>query len=365
MTRKIAIAFLTVTLSICFYTIAQKSNRSKKETPIGNPELPFILSPEQWKGNGVDQKGRFSNLEYPYTPTFSSIWRMSTAKNPQRAQKKADTFQLPVIEDLRFLGNKEDVIVWLGHATFFIRINGISIVTDPVFKNVSFTKRKSTLPFDENLLKNIDYILISHDHRDHLDKRSLRLLAKNNPQAEILSGLKMDDWFDKMLCSPKMQLAGWYQQYKTDMSKVKIYFLPARHWSSRYLADANKHLWGSFVIQSGETTIYFSGDTGYDSHLKEIGSLFGEIDICIIGIGAYQPVWFMSPNHVSPMDAIKASNEMRAKKIIPMHYGTFDLSDEPLGEPIEILKEEKLKGILEAELIDLKVGENYYFGSRG
>ncbi|WP_205966408.1 MBL fold metallo-hydrolase [Parapedobacter sp. SGR-10] len=328
---------------------------------ISNPELGCILPNSQWKGNRIDEKGRFSNLNHPYTPTYSSILKMMSEKNPQRNAKKNDTFQLPFIEDLSFLDNKEDVVIWLGHATFFIRINGISLITDPVFANVSVSERKSKLPFSPDLLRNLDYVLISHDHRDHLDKKSLLLIIENNPTAEILSGLRMDEWFNKMLVSPKTQLAGWYQQYHTDTSKVKIYFLPARHWSSRNLTDANQHLWGSFIIQDNENTLYFSGDTGYDSHLKEVATLFGEIDICMMGIGAYKPEWFMSPNHISPLDAIKAVNEMQVKNFIPMHYGTFDLSDEPIGEPIELIKQEELKGTLKPNLIDLKVGENYYF----
>ena len=114
------------------------------------------------------------------------------------------------------------------------------------------------------------------------------------------------------------------------------------------------------MIQDNECTLYFSGDTGYDSHLKEVATLFGEIDICMMGIGAYKPEWFMSANHISPLDAIKAVNEMQVKNFIPMYYGTFDLSDEPIGEPIELIKQEELKGTLKPNLIDLKVGKNYY-----
>ena len=170
-------------------------------------------------------------------------------KNHQRNAKKKDTFQLPFIEDLSFLDNKEDVVLWLGHAMFFVRINGTSLITDPVFSNVSVSERKSKLPFSPDLLRSLDYVLIRHDHRNHLAKKNLRLILENNPTAEILSGLRMDEWFNKMLVSPKAQFAGWYQQYHIDTSKVKIDFLPARHWSSRNLADANQHLWGSFIIQ--------------------------------------------------------------------------------------------------------------------
>src|SRR5690606_41675019 len=103
-------------------------------------------------------------------------------------------------------------------------------------------------------------VLISHDHRDHLDKKSLRLIIENNPTAEILSGLRLEECFNKILVSPKTQLAGWYQQYHTDTTKVKIYFLPARHWSSRNLTDANQHPRGIFIMQVNGNSLYFRGD---------------------------------------------------------------------------------------------------------
>ena len=361
MKKKIWISSIIFVLSITYFTMQNIGQSNGTQSFVSNNELQTILPENRWKGNSIDEDGKFSNLNYPFSPTFTMALQMMREGNPQKEEKKEDTFSLPVINDTRFLDNREDVIVWLGHATFYIRFNGISFVTDPVFGNSSVTKRKSRLPFDVNLLKNIDYILISHDHRDHLDKKSLKLLVKNNPNAEILAGLKMDKRFNKMIGSPKMQLAGWYQQYNTDASKIKIYFLPARHWSSRNLFDTNKHLWGSFVIQTDDRKIYFSGDTGYDSHFKEVGTLFNGIDICIMGIGAFKPEWFMSPNHISPCDAVKASNEMKAKQFIPMHYGTFDLSNELLGEPIEILQNEYQQDKLEAELTSLKVGENYFF----
>ncbi|MFM8588410.1 MAG: MBL fold metallo-hydrolase [Bacteroidota bacterium] len=148
-------------------------------------------------------------------------------------------------------------------------------------------------------------------------------------------------------------------QITTDSSKVKIYFLPARHWSKRGLFDTNQRLWGSFIIQTLNRTIYFSGDTGYGSHFKEIGSLFKDINIAIMGIGAYEPEWFMSPNHISPKDALRAASEMSAKTFIPMHYGTFDLSDEPLFEPINSLKDLHKNTLSQIELLSLKIGQNY------
>ncbi len=327
---------------------------------ISNSQLRTILPSNRWKGNAIDKKGRFSNYGAPFKMTYSAVWKFLIGPNPQRKIKKNENYHLPSEPDTTFLHNNKDVIVWLGHASFFIRINGINILTDPVFFKSGLAKRKSPLPFDAALLKDIDYVLISHDHRDHLDKKSLQLLYKDKKRPEILAGLKTEEWIHKMLKSPKVQTAGWYQQFDTDTSKIKIFFMPAKHWSKRRLFDTNKHLWGSFVIEAHGKKIFFSGDTGYDSHLKQIGDLFDGIDICIMGIGAFKPEWFMSPNHISPYDAAKASNEMRAGKFIPMHYGTFDFSYEPLGEPAQIITQEKLQNRLKAELIMLPTGKNYY-----
>ena len=327
-----------------------------------NPTLKSLKSKELWAGNPLDKDGRFINREFPFWPEAKELWKWQRETNPQKEQKKNDTFKLKVETDTSFLSHKNNVIVWLGHASFFIRINGVSMITDPVFYNASaVVKRKSALPFDVNLIKGLDYILISHDHRDHLDEKSLNLVYTNNPGVKILSGLNMDDWFNKMLKKPNVETAGWYQQFSTDTSKIEIYFMPARHWSRRGLTDTNKHLWGSFVIKANGKKIFFSGDTGYGSHLKEVGDLFGGIDFCIIGVGAYKPEWFMSSNHISPSNAVTAANEMRTNHFLPMHYGTFDLSDEPMGEPAQILLKEKSESRLNADLNLLSIGFNYQY----
>jgi L-ascorbate metabolism protein UlaG (beta-lactamase superfamily) len=344
----------------CFNSILY-SQINNEITYIRNQQLKTILSSDQWQGNPIDKHKKFMNSEFPWKFTFGMKWKYLTESNPDKEAKKKDTFKLPVENDTSFLTNRNDVIVWLGHSSFYIRVNGISILTDPDFFKSGISKRKCPIPFDANLLRDINYILISHDHRDHLDKKSLKILFKNNKNPEILSGLRMDKLFDRMLKNPKVQTAGWYQQFETDTSKIKIYFMPARHWGKRGLWSNNEHLWGSFVIVSNGKKIFFSGDTGYGSHLKEVGELFNGIDICIIGIGAFKPEWLMSANHISPIDAVKASNEMEAKHFIPMHYGTFDFSQETLGEPQEILVHENQQGNLHAELDILPVGRNYYF----
>ena len=125
------------------------------------------------------------------------------------------------------------------------------------------------------------------------------------------------------------------------------------------MSDENKRLWGAFLIRSKDKTIYFSGDTGYGSHFKEVKELFGNIAVAIIGIGAYKPEWFMHPNHVSPQDAVKGFHEVGAKIFIPMHYGTFDISDEPVGEPLRIVEALERENKIQGKVKALSLGESF------
>ena len=300
-----------------------------------NPNLK-IIKPE-WKGNPVF-KSRFSNSNVPdekFNPFDILKWKFS--KNPQAEEKKNDSFKLKVIKNSSFINSDKDMIIWLGHASFFIQINGISLITDPIFLAPPFFKRLSELPCKPEDLKNIDYLLISHFHPDHFNKKSIHILTKNNSEIEALIPLEGGKYFEKR--NIKYQEAGWYQQYKTD--NIEVYFLPAKHWHKRSLNDTNKILWGSFLIKSGSKSIYFSGDTAYANHFNEIKTLFGKIDYCIMPVGAYKPDYIMNNSHISPKKSLHAYTELGGKVFIPMHYGTFDLSDEPPGEPIRILEKEK------------------------
>lgn len=311
-----------------------------------------------WQGNPVDSQNRFVNLEFPFIPALGDVLKWVFTRNPQKSEKKDDPFRLSHVNDTSFLENRHDCIVWLGHATFFIRLNNVSMLIDPVFFEVPFIKRYTTHAYSPAHFKHLDYLLISHDHQDHCQEKSIRMIGENNPKLKILTGLNMRSLLQPWAGNLSVEMAGWYQQYKTN-SDVAIYLLPSRHWSKRGLSDENKRLWGAFIIQSKNKTIYYSGDTGYGSHFQEANSLFPTIDVGIIGIGAYKPEWFMHPNHVSPEDAVKACNDLHAKIFIPMHYGTFDISDEPVGEPLRILQtldhEKKING----ELKPLQLGENF------
>jgi len=320
-----------------------------------NPELN-IVKPD-WKGN-ISINGRFYNDTLAETPSFASAFKWQWSRNPQRKEKKNEQYQLPIqfFEKL----SDDDGITWLGHSTFVIQVGGKSIITDPIFYSVPSAKRKTSLPCNPDSLKGLNYMLLSHDHYDHFNKKSINLLAKNNPQIDILAPLNTRRLLKKKALEYILiQEAGWYQEYKTE-DDIRIIYLPAKHWGRRGLNDTNKTLWGSFLIVSNDMKIFFAGDSAYDDDLyKNIHSLFGDIDICIFPIGAYSPEWFMSQSHMNPEDAAKAFNDLKGKVFIPMHYGTFDLSDEPMGEPIRRIRAALTES---GALRELVIGEKWPMG---
>jgi L-ascorbate metabolism protein UlaG (beta-lactamase superfamily) len=327
---------------------------------------------KEWElkgGNPTDENGLFLNMDtIGYEKAkFGNVWKWQTSKNEYKPRKNNEKQGTEVVKDDSFLDSKADMVVMLGHATVFIRLAGKQILIDPLLGNVpvpnieilSSSKRFSEFPIDPLKLINLDYILISHSHYDHCDKSSLKLIQKQNPNAKILTGLRMQlllqDWMPKH----EIQEAGWFQKYITD-NQVEIVFVPSCHWSNRGLNDANETLWGGFIIKSASKTIYFSGDSGYGNgtHFKKIGELFPNIDLAIIGAGAFAPTWFMKYNHQEPSDTVRAFQDCKAKRLIPFHFGTFDLSDEPLNEPAVVLKQlQKEKQIGEDELKIVKFGE--------
>ncbi|HMJ08472.1 MAG TPA: MBL fold metallo-hydrolase, partial [Pyrinomonadaceae bacterium] len=169
----------------------------------------------------------------------------------------------------------------------------------------------------------------------------------------------MEDILDAWKTSTNVvQTAGWFQEYDLPPGAPKIYFVPVRHWARRGLFDMNKRLWGGFVLKGRNASIYFGGDSGYGRHYKEVAELFPKIDYFIVGIGAFEPRWFMEPNHNSPADALRAFVDSGAETMIPMHFGTFDLSDEPPGEPLRQLREAAMQTGLTDRIKVLNINES-------
>lgn len=319
-----------------------------------NPALKFIKDGVQ--GNAF-YGGQYLASQGKEKLPYQRLIKWLATPNPQRKEKKKDNFIPDVIKNNDFLFTKENTITWLGHSSFYIQLNGVKILTDPVYHHLTpLLKRKHALPCSIDTFTTIDYILLSHGHRDHLDIPTLKILLKNNANVTILCPLG----FEKMLRNigfKKIQEAAWWQQY--DIPELVINFLPAKHWNRRFIWDYNTTLWGSFSIQHNETSIYFAGDTGFSTHFAEIKEHFNTFEVCLMPIGAYKPRYIMEWAHISPQEAIKAFHLLNGKTFIPMHYGTFDLSDEPASEPLQVLHEFRKQQQINGALKILKVGEIY------
>lgn len=333
----------------------------KEFTYILNPELPVhkVLS-----YNGVPTRGgKYYNIEPTILPTYKDMLRWQTTRREALALKKKDSFSMPVVTADHWIENKRDGILWLGHASYLLQWNGIRILIDPVLENLGpFVARLSALPIDKALLKKIDYILVSHDHRDHCDEASLRYLQHLNNRVEFLTGLGLKSLIAQWTKSDKIQEAAWHQSYRLSNPEIKITYLPARHWCRRGLFDINMRLWGGFLIELSNLVIYFVGDSGMGEHFQIIADHYPTPDFMMVGVGAYKPEWFMARSHTSPNDALEAAKILRARKILPMHYGSFDLADDRLGEPREVLQGLLQKEPMLAEKLQiLDIGETVNF----
>ncbi|MDB9825609.1 MBL fold metallo-hydrolase [Candidatus Pelagibacter sp.] len=264
-----------------------------------------------------------------------------------------------VLSDLDKYKN-EDYITWIGHATFLIKLGNTTIITDPVFsKNAGpliFGPDRFTEPaLNLNEIPKTDLFLLTHNHYDHLDKSTIRKFPFKD--AKVLLPLKLGKYFKPRF--KDINEMDWYDEIKIN-DDLKVTFLPAVHWSKRSLTDTNKTLWGNFLIEYKGKKIFFACDTGYGNIYKDLGKKYGPIDITIINIGAYdfKPMFDKSIYHTTPEEALNVAQDLKSKKIIGMHWGTFVLSLEPIMEPPKRFKDSaKNFGFEKEDAIIFKVGE--------
>ncbi len=314
-----------------------------KQGSTYNPSLNFIK--KNWNGNLLNEKNQFINLDGASERSFAELFQWQTEKNPLKPLKKKQNTAIEVVPNSLFANNTDDGFTWLGHASFLFTLAGKHFITDPILYNVGPLKRYTSLPCSVADLKNIDFILLSHNHRDHADKKSMQHLCALNPNPIILTGLEIGKLLRCWKIINPIIEAGWYQQYNLD-ADVAVTYLPAKHWNRRGLTDMNDMLWGSFMLQSKNQTIYFGADSGLGIHFDEIAQLFPIIHYAMLGIGAYKPEWFMHTAHTSPADVLIALEQLKAKQLVPMHHGIFDLSDEPIFYPKqELLHLQKEQGV--------------------
>ena len=250
-------------------------------------------------------------------------------------------------------------IAWIGHATFLIKLGETTIITDPVFsKNAGpliFGPKRYVEPAIQ--LKEIpktDVFLLTHNHYDHQDMSTIREFPYKD--AKVLLPLKLGKYFKRYKDVNEMD---WYDEIKIN-NDLKITLLPAVHWSKRSLTDTNKTLWGNFLIEYKNKKIFFACDTGYGNIYKELGEKYGPIDLSMINIGAYdfRPMFEKSIYHTTPEEALNIAQNLKSKKVLGTHWGTFVLSLEPIMEPPLRFKNNAEKyGFSKEEAIIFKIGE--------
>lgn len=242
-------------------------------------------------------------------------------------------------------------LTWLGHASWLVQLDGVSLVIDPVLnETIPMGIRRNVPPgIPIPQLPRIDASLVSHNHYDHLDLPSLKPIG-----APVVTGLAMARHFTSTTLS--VTELDWWES--TQVGGLRITFVPSQHWSRRGVADGNESLWGGFIIEGSSARLYHSGDTAYFDGFTEIGRRFPAIDAAMLPIGAYDPAWFMEKQHMNPEQATQSFVDLGARKFLAMHWGTFKLTDEPLQEPPERLRAEWTRRSLAPDALGiLAVGE--------
>lgn len=248
---------------------------------------------------------------------------------------RAPSSDLPVVKtDLKSIAEDQDTVVWLGHSSFYIQLEGKRFLIDPVFSQnaspVPFTIQAfdGTSIYSADDIPDIDYLLISHDHWDHLDYPTI--MALKDRIDNVVTGLGVGTHFREWgFSAEQIHEKDWNTQVSVN-DDFDIHVLPARHYSGREL-ERNQTLWVSFGLQSSERQLYFSGDSGYGSHFEEIGELLGDLDLAMLDAGQYDPQWRYT--HMMPEDAAEAARDLDATLVIPAHVGRFSLAFHEWDDP--------------------------------
>ena len=305
----------------------------------------------------------FRNTNPAFKPP--SFWTRITWVAPRlwAATFHPKSVRLPTAEPAITLlqtNRSKPTVTWVGHSTLLIQLDGVNLLTDPHWSDraspVSFAGPKRVMPpgilFED--LPPIDLVLISHDHYDHLDLATVQRLAeRHHPLFLVPLGLR--EWFVENGMTQVEELDWWESR---SLKGLSLTLVPAQHFSGRTLWDGNRRLWGGWTVVGREKRFFFVGDTGYYEVFTEIGRRLGPFDLAAIPIGAYMPAAMMSMTHTTPDEALQIFTDVESHRFVPIHWGTFDLTDEPLEEPPARLSAEvQRRGVDPDRVWQLKHGE--------
>ena len=342
--------FSVLSFFIIFFLYTCKSLSMEK--------IPYHHLPNGTFRNPEGSPVRDNNIKWSY-----KIFNQEKKKLDMTVPKEHVETKKQVLSNLHKFRN-DDYVLWIGHATFIIKLGETTIITDPVFSTnagpLFFGPKRFTEPaLSLKEIPKIDLFLLTHNHYDHQDMRTIKRFPYK--KAKVLTPLKLGNYFKRNGYKDVNEM-DWYDEININ-EKLKITFLPAVHWSKRSLTDTNKTLWGNFLIEYGDKKILFACDTGVGNIYKELGKKFGPIDLTFINIGAYNffpimPYKDKSIYHTNPEEALSIGSDLKSKKVLGMHWGTFVLSLEPIMEPPKRFKENAEKiGYKEEDAIIFKIGQ--------
>jgi N-acyl-phosphatidylethanolamine-hydrolysing phospholipase D len=313
-------------------------------------------------------RGFRNNYIESVTKTFGDFLRWQRERIQGR-QPPAPTLPIPSVEpDLDFIGRNAaagakmvPAATWIGHATVLMQAGGLNVLTDPIFSTraspVQFLgpARAQAPGVALRDLPRIDVVLISHNHYDHLDRGSIKALAAQAGGAPLfLAPLGLKSWLTRLGIRDAVEL-DWWDSHAA--GGVEFHLTPAQHWSSRTLNDRNRTLWGGWAALGADFRWFFTGDTGYSKDFADIRARFGGFDLALIAVGACLPRWFMKDQHVDVAEAVQIHLDLAAKQSLGVHWGTFELADDPLDLPLhELPAVRRAKGVAEESFFLLPIG---------